>query len=341
MKTTATLAALAALTLAAHAVETTFGISTNAIGSSLDSDFHITETDKDTLVDGATFTVGSMSNTNNDLRAYLGFDLTGLTANGTVTNATLRLFRDVIPGSGFDNKDAYGNADVYARTAAFVAGAGGGTTDWDELTGTFLGTISANDLATAQYFDLDVTAIVESWRTNNLTNHFGFAMQGTETYTETGKQFQSRTGSNAPQLVVTQDPVPSNTFESWINNPSFGLAESDKDFSDDPDGDGLANGLEAWFGTHPGQFNAGLAGLATNGTVTTFTHPQNATPPGGVTGSYEWSPNLADWYPSGSGPAGGPTVTFVPHTVGTTTTVTATASEVLTRLFLDLIATQN
>ena len=46
------------------------------------------------------------------------------------------------------------------------------------------------------------------------------------------------------------------------------------------------------------------------------------------------APNLSDWYASGSGPAGGPTVSFVPNTEGTTTTVTATASEVMVKLFL-------
>lgn len=198
------LAVFAALTLNASAVTTVFNISTNDIGTSTDSDFHITETAKDTLVnDPSTFTVGSLSAGNNDFRAYLGFDLSGLTANGTVTSATLRLYRNVA-----GTQDRYGDAIVFSRTAAFVPGVGGAATDYDELTGTNIGTISTGDLGTAQYFELDVTAIVESWRANNLTNYFGFAMQGSEGFTETGKQFQSSTGTNVPQLVVTQVPEP-------------------------------------------------------------------------------------------------------------------------------------
>jgi hypothetical protein len=126
----------------------------------------------------------------------------------------------------------------------------------------------------------------------------------------------------------------SDDFNSWISDPSFGLDPAERGFALDPDGDDLANGIEAWLGTHPVEFNAGLADLVFDGTTATFEHPQNDDPPSDLTGFYEWSPNLSDWYASGSGPAGGPTVSFVPNTEGTTTTVTATASEVMVKLFL-------
>ncbi len=138
-------------------------------------------------------------------------------------------------------------------------------------------------------------------------------------------------------------PGPSTTFNDWIGG--FGLDPADQDFGDDPDHDNLPNGLEAWFGTHPGQFNAGLADLATDSTTTTFSHPQNVTPPSDLTGFYEWSPDLAAWYAGDGveGPADGPTVTIAATTVGTTTTTTATAtaSEALDRLFLRVGVMQN
>ena len=126
----------------------------------------------------------------------------------------------------------------------------------------------------------------------------------------------------------------SNDFNSWIDD--FGLAPADQDFADDSDGDGLENGLEAWFGTHPGQWTSGLADVSSTNLTTIFTHPQNTTPPDDLTGYYEWSPNLSDWYPSGDGPSGGPVITFTASTTGTTTTVTATASasEGSERIFL-------
>ena len=132
-----------------------------------------------------------------------------------------------------------------------------------------------------------------------------------------------------------------NDFNSWIDD--FGLAPADQDFTDDPDDDGLENGLEAWFGTHPGQFNSGLANVSNTGLTTTFTHPQNASVPDDLTGYYQWSPNLSDWYLSGNGPSGGPVITFTTSTSGSTTTVTATASasEGTERIFLRAGVSQN
>ena len=130
----------------------------------------------------------------------------------------------------------------------------------------------------------------------------------------------------------------SNTFANWIGGYDVGVLTG---FGDDMDGDDLANGLEAWFGTHPGQWNSGLALGSTVGLVTTFTHPQNSTPPEDLTGYYEWSPNLTDWFTTGTGPSGGATVTFSASTTGTTTTVTATASEAVERVFLRAGVMQN
>ena len=130
-------------------------------------------------------------------------------------------------------------------------------------------------------------------------------------------------------------------FAAWIIDPTFGLAIADQDFDDDFDNDNLSNGLEAWFGTHPGEFNAGLANVSTTGNVTTFTHAQNTTVPDDLTGYYEWSPNLTDWYASGSGPGGGATVAFSASISGGTTTVTATVTGAYERIFLRAGVNQN
>jgi hypothetical protein len=65
-------------------------------------------------------------------------------------------------------------------------------------------------------------------------------------------------------------------------------------------------------------------------------HPRNENAPSDLSGFYEWSPNLADWYHGDGvdGPPGGLTVGIVPGHNGSTTTVTATVSGTTGRLFL-------
>jgi hypothetical protein len=132
--------------------------------------------------------------------------------------------------------------------------------------------------------------------------------------------------------------VPDN-YAAWIAGyPTLGATG----FDDDPDGDNLANGVEAWFGTHPGQFNAGITQVAASGNVTTFRHPRNTNPPSDITGTYEWTPNLTDWYAAdgNAGPPGGATVSVSAAPDGAHTNVTATASQQINRLFLRARVTQ-
>ena len=129
-------------------------------------------------------------------------------------------------------------------------------------------------------------------------------------------------------------------YADWIAGfPSVGAQTG---FNDDPDGDKLANGVEAWLGSDPGVFNTGLEGLSSDGTTTTFSHSRNPSPPSDVSGAYEWSLDLDSWYDGdgSEGPVGGPNVSFVPVTVDSTTSVTATASEAIERLFVRIAVTQ-
>jgi hypothetical protein len=124
------------------------------------------------------------------------------------------------------------------------------------------------------------------------------------------------------------------TFQQWING--FSLPTAAQGFGDDPDQDGLANGLEAWFGTHPGESNPGLTFVATDGTVATFQHPQNPTPPGDLSGTYRWSTDLIDWYAGDGedGPQDGPFPTINATTADNITTVTLTSDAPLGRVFV-------
>ncbi len=131
------------------------------------------------------------------------------------------------------------------------------------------------------------------------------------------------------------------SYATWIGGyPGVGPLTG---FDDDPDGDKLDNGVEAFFGTAPDAANAGITQVATDGTTTTFAHPQADPALIDINASYEWSLDLENWYAGDGidGPLDGPTVdipTVVP--VEGTATVTATASEPLPQLYLRAVVTQ-
>jgi hypothetical protein len=135
---------------------------------------------------------------------------------------------------------------------------------------------------------------------------------------------------------LTSSPLP--RYQSWISDPAYGIDPTLQGFTLDPDGDGLPNGLEAWLGSHPGQPSAGLTAIHTDGTSTTFSHSIHSNLPSDLTGSYEWSLGLIDWYAGDGvqGPAGGPTVAISHFSEGNTTHVTATANPPTENLFLRL-----
>lgn len=127
--------------------------------------------------------------------------------------------------------------------------------------------------------------------------------------------------------------VVAGNFSVWIADyPGVGAQTG---LAEDPDGDGIANGLEAWFGTRPDQSSGWLTNLNAVGNTTTFTHPRNANPPPDLSLFYEWSSNLVDWYACDgvNGPLSGERVSAISSSA-TTTTVTANPSQPMARLFL-------
>ncbi len=146
-------------------------------------------------------------------------------------------------------------------------------------------------------------------------------------------------GALAPAAFLYTTPVP--TFASWIDGyPAVG---SEDGFGDDPDDDGLPNGIENLLGTNPSSPNQGLRNIAKAGNTFTFQHPRNSTPVSDVAASYRWSLDLGTWNASGASHSG-TTVSFsaVPDMpVAGTTTVTATITgSQPARLFVELGATR-
>ena len=134
---------------------------------------------------------------------------------------------------------------------------------------------------------------------------------------------------------------PANSFAAWVGDPAFGLNPNDQGFDDDPDGDGISNRLEAWFGTNPGGFSKGLTpGVVTSNTFT-FSHPQNTNPLNDISASYQWSKDLVT-FNSGEATAGdGTTVNFSSETNEGITRVTATVTgSAVLNLFVRVAAVQ-
>lgn len=109
-------------------------------------------------------------------------------------------------------------------------------------------------------------------------------------------------------------------------------------FNDDADGDGTPNGIEAWLGTAPDRFSSSLIAAGNDGL--SFSHPQNPNAPTNLSASYQWSPDLVNWYGHSQGPDGGPTVSFDLATASDITVVTANPSEELPKIFFRLRVNQ-
>jgi len=153
-------------------------------------------------------------------------------------------------------------------------------------------------------------------------------------------------GSNLNRYLLNNDvaatafkieslPTNDNTFAGWIAGFDVG---GQTGFNDTPAGDGVPNGLKAWFGVAPNTYSKGMVISGSDGL--SFTHPQNPNPPTDMSASYEWSPDLVNWYGEGEGPDGGPTLSFIYSTEDEIRTVTANPSEDLSRIFFRLMVSQ-
>ncbi|MFC5050763.1 DNRLRE domain-containing protein [Rubritalea spongiae] len=194
---------------AAHAAVITTYVDTTGIGTASDSDFTIANNAQDTLIDTATLQAGVPGNKTGTARyrSFLQFDLSAVFADpDNVSNATFRIYRTDSNGGAYK----WGSATLYALDAAFDP-ASGSQTDYAQLTGTVIGDILLSTDGTNQWFEVDVTSVVQNWK-NDQSTHFGFAIQAAEGSSNTAKLFDSATGTNAPELVVTTAvPEPSAT----------------------------------------------------------------------------------------------------------------------------------
>lgn len=87
------------------------------------------------------------------------------------------------------------------------------------------------------------------------------------------------------------------TYADWMS--SFTGLSGSLALDADADGDGIQNGIENYFGTHPGKPTPGLAIVNVSSNTFIFTHPLNKSPASDLKAQYRWSKDETDFHAEG------------------------------------------
>ena len=134
-------------------------------------------------------------------------------------------------------------------------------------------------------------------------------------------------------------------YAAWI--AAYPGASGAPGFQQDPDNDGIANGVEHVLGSNPSTASTGLYQVSNTGTSVKFRHTQTNDLAPNVTVAYQWSTDLQNWHVSGATNAGGTTASIATSTVVNTSAPSLDVIEVTTtvtagpnkRLYARMIAT--
>jgi hypothetical protein len=269
--------------------------------------------------------------------AVFSFDISSVPP-GTIASAKLQL-EDVI-GNATQDYQVYGLLDADEgfdessltwNTATFLSGS---TIDTTKVYGgAALGTFSNVQNTVNTVFDVTNGNFIDFLNASS-DNDITFVIVDNNS-SDPGTGWATKENGTALKPTLTLAGSATGYVNWTANYPGLDLTDSSADY----DLDGLSNIIEAWFGTNPDLWDLGPGVVSSEGKITVFSHPKNTSEPSDVIGSYQWSPNLEDWYGSGDGPVGGVTAMITPITVGNTTSVTLTMSEDIPGAFFRVMVT--
>lgn len=144
-------------------------------------------------------------------------------------------------------------------------------------------------------------------------------------------------------LVVTNCLSARPSFADWIAGyPEVGGLNSNED---DPDGDGMSNGVESTLGTDPGVPTPGISSASYADGDFTFSHPLNPDPASDLVPYYTWSKDMKTFHPGGSTDSEGTRVDISrlddTPTVDVTSVVARISGTPIANLFLRLEVAQS
>lgn len=256
--------------------------------------------------------------------------LSGATMTASLTNIPYALYDVYVYYAGFSSNQTltWTATDTGSATLLDTRYSVRGTKSSVQL-------FSESGFVQSQYSTLAAASAAASGNGGNYLKFTGLTAANLR-IAETTRNGFGEIGFAGIQIVNT---TPENTYGTWISGyPAVGGATG---FNDDPDGDGVYNGLENYLGTNPSLPSAALTHISATASILKFRHTRGNNAATDVTAVYQWSTDLVSWFASGQTNGQGTSATIATTLISDTNapdndvveaTVTATAGTA-TRVF--------